>query len=108
MLLEDPRPGPSRLVRVSRTVRRQVQPRSLLLGRGGPGGDALLGPPRARASRRYPEPAGLGDARRVLARGQQLRLLARQRGNPVSGVLLVRISGAARLCPGAGPSVAGV
>ena len=71
-------------------LHRQVQPRALLLGRAGPGGDSLLRPPRARAPGRRARPARPRDARRLLARGQQLRLLVRRRPGSPRGVLLVR------------------
>ena len=58
---------------------RQGQPGALLLGQLRPGGDALLRPPRAAASRRHPAPAGRGDPRGLFARGLQRRLLAGRR-----------------------------
>ena len=60
-------------------VPRQVEPGALLLGQLRSRGDALLGPHGAAASGRRPEPPRLGDARGLLARGVERRLLARQR-----------------------------
>ena len=60
--------------RVPQRVHRQVQPGAFLLGQLRSGGDAFLGPPRARAAGRRCD-----HARGVLARGDQPRLLARQR-----------------------------
>ena len=62
---------------VSRRVRRQVQPGSVFLGLDGSRGHAVLGPARAAASRRRAESARSRDARRLLARGQQLRASGR-------------------------------
>ena len=49
------------------------------------------------APRRRAEPARRGDARGLLARGQQRRLLAGRRRRPVPGLLLLRVSRAGRL-----------
>ena len=46
---------------------------------------------------RHPEPAGLGHARGVLARSEQLRLLARRRTDSARRLLCLRLSGAGRL-----------
>ena len=48
------------------------------------------------------------DAGRLLARGQQLRLLARRRPGPPRGLLLLRLSGAGGLRASAGPPRRGV
>ena len=72
-------------------LRRQVQPGALLLGRLRSGGHAVLGP--ARAAARGPRV----HARGLLPRGDQPRVLARQRILP--GALLLRVcrAGARRL-----------
>ena len=80
--------GRPRVQAVPRALHRQVQPGAFLLGRARPRGDALLRTAGAAASRRRAEPAGLGGARGLLARGQQLRLLARRRPDAVRRVLL--------------------
>ncbi len=56
------------------------------------------GPAGADASGWHSQPGGLGDPGSVLARGQQLRILARQRCGRVSGVLFVRLSRTGRVC----------
>ena len=71
--------GRSRDERVSRPLPRQVQPRAFLLGQLRSRGDALFRPHRAAAHQPQPQSRRLGDARGLFARGQQLRLLARQR-----------------------------
>ena len=76
-LLAGPRAGRPRLQGVPRPLHRQVQPGAPLLGRPGHRGHALLRAHGSRASGRHPEPAGLGDPRSLLARGEQLRLLGR-------------------------------
>ena len=83
----------SRLRDRSRSLRRQVQPRSLLLGRVRPRGHAFLGAAEPESSRRP------GHARGVLARGDQPRLLAwwglaRQGARRGAHLLRVRRSGA--------------
>ena len=75
--------------RVPLRVRRQVQPRPLLLGRLRSRGHAVLGPARAAARR-----PGV-HARGVLARSDQPRLLARQRAAARAGVLRLCGAGAA-------------
>ena len=69
----------SRPARISHAVHRQVQPRPFLLGRARPGRHPILRPASAPASGRDPESARPGDARCLLARSEQLRLLARRR-----------------------------
>jgi len=81
----------SGLRRFSRRVRRQVQPRALLLGQLRSRGDALFGTPGAGARRRRCD-----HARGLFARGEQRRLLARRRLRGC-GVLLVHGTRAARL-----------
>ena len=76
-------------------LRRQGQPGALLLGRDGPGRDALLRPDRAAPSGRRAQLRRLGHGRGLLARAGQLRLLAgRRRGGRV---LRLRLSRARRL-----------
>jgi hypothetical protein len=58
-------------------LRRQGQPGALLLGRHGPGLHPVLRAISAAASGRYPELPRLSDARGLLARAQQLRILGR-------------------------------
>ena len=58
----------------------KCSPVHLFWGAPGPRGHAVLRAPRSRASGRHPEPAGLGDPRSLLARGEQLRLLGRAAG----------------------------
>ena len=89
------RPGRPRDDQVPRALQRQGQPRALLLGRDGPGGDAVLGPDRAAPSRRSPQLRRLGDGRGLLARAGQLRLLAGRRGG--RRLLRLRLPGARRL-----------
>ena len=93
-VLAGARPGRSRVQGVPRPLHREVQSGAPLLGRPGPGGHALLRPHRARASGGHSQPAGPGDERSVLARGQQLRLLAGRRFGALRRLLLVRLSGA--------------
>ena len=83
--------------RVPRPLHRQVQPGALLLGQLRPRGHALLGAPGAAPSRRRAELARLGHARGLLARGQQLRLLAGRRADAAAGVLRLRLSRAGGL-----------
>ena len=79
----------------------QVQPGAFFLGRRRPGGHPLFRPDRAGTSGRHAESAGLGRARSVLARSQQLWVLGRWRPDRLSGLLLVCLSRAARVCGGA-------
>jgi hypothetical protein len=87
--------------RVPRPLPRQVQPVALLLGQLRSRLYALLGAARTAASRRHPGAAGRGDARVVLARVHQRRLVgghargARARAR----VLRLRLSRSRRDCP---------
>ena len=76
---------------VPRALHRQGQPGALLLGQLRPGGHPLLGPARAAPPGRRAEPARLGGARGVLARGEQLRVLAGRRGAAGARVLRLRV-----------------
>ena len=89
-------------------VHRQGEPGPLLLGQLRSRGDALFRAPGAAASGRHPAPAGCGDPRGLLARGQQRRLLAGRRRDRLSGVLFLRLSGAGRLRRGAGAAGGGL
>ena len=60
-----------------------------------PGGHALFRSARSRTSGRHSQSAGLGRARSVLTRSQQLWILGRWRPDRLSRLLLVRLSGAA-------------
>ena len=93
LALVDDAPG---VQRVPEPLRRQGQPRALLLGRPRPRLHPLLGTAGAPASGRRPELRAARDVGGVLPRGQQLRLLARaaRRGRRV---LRLRLPGAARL-----------
>ena len=91
-----PADGPARL---PRPVPRQVQPRPLLVGRLRPVLHALLGPTRAPAPWRYPEPPRLDHARGLLARVHQRGVVARRRRAERAGLLrlcLPRAGGIAR------------
>ena len=84
-------------VPVPHRLHRQEQPGSFFLGELRSGGYALLGAARAASSRRRAASARRRGPRGLFARGQQRGLLARQRSHPVSGVLRLCLSGAARL-----------
>ena len=62
----------------------------------------------AAASGRRAEPAGRGGARGLFARGVERGLLAGRRGNRLSGVLFLRLSGAGGFCRGAREAGRGV
>ena len=79
-------------------IHRQVQSGASLLGRARSGRDAFLRPARAGASGRHSQPARSRHARGLLARGQQLRILGGRRGDRVSRVLRLRVSGAGWFC----------
>ncbi len=79
------------------SFRRQGQPSALLLGRFGLGLHAILRTARAPASRRSAQLPRLGNGRGLLARAEQLRLLARRRRR--GRVLLVRLSRTATVSP---------
>ena len=84
--------GGPRLQAVPRAVHRQVQPGAPVLGRSRPRGHPVLRTASARASRWRPESARLGRARGVLTRGEQLRILAWWRADPVCVLLRLRLS----------------
>ena len=75
--------GRAGVQRIPLRLHRQVQSGAPVLGRPRPGGDAVFGRRGADASGRHPELPRLGHARGVLARSEQLRLLAWQRGDAV-------------------------
>ncbi len=81
--------------RVPRPVHRQGQSRALLLGFVRPGVHPILRSARAPPSRRCAELRRLGDGGGLLARAEQLRILARRRGR--RGVLLLRVSRTGRV-----------
>ena len=76
---------------------RQMQPRALFLGGPGPRRDAFLGAPRPGASRRHPESTGQGDPGCLFARSLQRWILAGRRSHCLRRVLLLCVSGAARI-----------
>src|SRR5690606_29239290 len=83
-------------------------PGALLLGELRSRGHPVLRTPRAAAPGRGPQPRGLGGPGSVLARVQQLWLLAGERGRPGGGLLRVRVSRAGGVRRAAGPSGGGV
>ena len=89
-----------RLPSLPHRVPRQGEPGAFLLGQLRPRGDALLRPTGAAASRRHSRPARRGHARGLFARGEQRRLLARQRRLSAGRVLFVRLSDTDRLRAG--------
>ena len=94
------------LQNIPRALRRQVQPGALLLGRTRLGCHPILRPARSAASRRRSQSSGSSRARGLLARGQQLRLLAGRGRHCLSRVLFLRLSGTGRFCQS--PDQAGV
>ncbi len=107
-LLAGARAGRPRVQDLPRPLHRQVQPRAPVLGGHGSRGHPLFRPPGAGASGRDPEPARSRDARSLLARGEQLRILGRHRADRLPGVLLVRLSVAGRVSRRAGAAGRGV
>ena len=96
-LLARARPGRSRLQALPHRLPRQGEPGAFLLGQLRPRGDPVLRPAGAAASRRRARAARRGHARGLFARGQQRRLLARQRRLPARRVLRLRLSRAGGL-----------
>ena len=78
--------GRSRVEGVSLALHRKMQPGARVLGRDGSRGHAILRPHRAGASGRHPAPARSCDARILLSRGEQLRLLERHGADRLSRV----------------------
>ena len=76
-------------------IPRQGQPDALLLGQFRPRRDPLLRPPRAAPPRRRAAPPRRRRPRSLLPRSQQRRLLARRSRLRGSGVLQLRLPGAA-------------
>ena len=93
----DPRQRRPRVQAVPHRLPRQGEPGAFLLGQFRSRGDALFRPPRAAPSRRRAASAGCGRLRGLFARGEQRRLLARQRRDRLSRVLFLCLSGARRL-----------
>ena len=76
---------------------RQVQPSAPLLGRARSRRHAILRPPGAAASWWHSQPSRSRHARGLLARSQQLRVLGGRGSDCVSGLLLIRVPGTARV-----------
>src|SRR5580692_5406084 len=84
--------GQSSLHFVPLAIPRQGEPGALLLGQLRPRGHALLGAHGAAAPQRFAQSRSLGDAGSLLARSQQLRLLAGQRRLRPTGLLQLCLS----------------
>ena len=87
------RPG---VHRIPRPVSRQGEPGAFLLGQLRSRGHPIFRPARAAAAEQSADP-GRGQPRGLFARGQQLRLLARQWRLRPGRLLLLRLPAAARL-----------
>ena len=96
--LAHPDAGRAYPLQVPHVLHRQVQPGPLLLGKFRSCRHPLLRQASTASSWRRALSARRRGARGIFARGQQRRLLARQRCRALFGVLLLRLSRAAGLC----------
>ena len=94
-VLAHPCAGGPRMHAVPVTVPRQGEPGALLLGKLRSRGQSLFRTHRADADEQLAQSRCMGHAGGLLARGEQLRLLARQRGVRPGCVLQLCVSGAA-------------